>query len=147
MRRTLGLGRDGSRLHGRGVRLLQDHRLVGSRLGRGFPGGAGLLVLLTRLEGGRSGCFFRWIHVQRDGRHDGAARHVRYYRDGGDARLVHGEVAGSSSSSSNRGVFRYTGLRLLDPGLVDFWLLRLHKSVSHSRGGVGGGGGWHALGG
>lgn len=148
MRRALRLRCDGPWLHGRGVRLLQHHRLVGGRLGRGFPCGAGLLVRLTCLKGGRSNCFFCWIHVERDGWHDGAARHVRHYGDGGDARLIRGEVAGSSGSrSSNRGVFSDTGLRLLDPGLVDFWLLRLHKSVSHRRGGGRGGGGWDALGG
>lgn len=43
-------------------------------------------------------------------------------------------------------MFGYTWLRLLDPGLVAFRLLRLHNRVSHGRGG-GRGDGRDALGG
>lgn len=44
MRWTLGLGGDGPGLHGRGIGLLQDHRLMGGQLRGYFSRGTGLLI-------------------------------------------------------------------------------------------------------
>lgn len=141
---TLGLGGDSPRLHGCGIGLLQDHRLIGSQLRGRFSSRTRLLVRLTCLKGGgtTSGHFFNRIHIQRDGWHNSTAWHVCYYRDSRDARLFHRvNIVMAGTSSSTRGMFSNTGLRLLDPGFVNFLVLRLQRSLSDG----GGGWGWHTL--
>lgn len=138
---TLGLGGDCPRLHGRGIRLLQDHWLMGGQLRGYFSSRAGLLVRLICLRGGQttSCTFINSIYIQRDRWHNSTAWHVRYHGDSRDASLFHRKGFVRAGTSSSMGVFSYTGLRLLDAGFVNVLVLRLHCGLSY-RGQRGGGG-------
>lgn len=62
---TLGLGGDCPRLHGCGIGLLKDHRLIGGWLRGKFSSGTGLLVRLIRVKDSRttSCSFINSIHI------------------------------------------------------------------------------------
>lgn len=140
MCRTLGLRRDCSRLHGCGIGLLQDHRLTGCQLRGKFSSRTGHLFRPISLRGGRttSCSFINSIHIQRDRWHNSTAWHVCYYRDSRDARLFHRKRVVIAGTSSFKGMFSYTGLRLLHLGFFNILVLRLHSGLS-CRGQRGGG--------
>lgn len=137
---TLGLGGDCPRLHGCGIGLLQDHRLIGRQLRGKFSSRTGLLIRLVSLKEGRptSCSFINSIHIQRDRWHNSTAWHVCYYRDSRDARLFHRKGVVMAGTSSSKGMFSCTGLRLLDLGFFNFLVLSLSRGLS-CRGHRGGG--------
>ena len=118
--RALGLRGHGPRLDGGGVRLLQDHRLLGAQRRGWVSGRTGLGIGLIVRRGGQATGRSLVVHhhIQRHRRSDRAARYVR---DQGDAVLIYRE--GVVVVDAGEIMCGTAGLRLLHSSLANSGVL------------------------